>query len=343
MSTASTSGRQASSDDMGRLQQLLNGVRVTQLLSVAAKLGVADLLAGGTLPIDQLALMTGANADALYRVLRTLASIGVFEETAERRFALTPIAMLLQENHPFSARAQAIWFGGESYRAWGDLLHTVMTGETAFDHVFGAQHFDYLARHPEASEFFNRAMTASSQRAIADIVAAYDFSSARTVADIGGGHGRLISAMLQANPALHGILFDAAHVVAGALPLLEATGVVDRCERTGGDFFTSVPSGADVYMMRHIIHDWDDERSIMILRTCAQAMAPSDKVLVIDAVIQPGNEPSPAKFLDVTMMVMNGGRERTEDEFRRLFAAAGLAVTRILPAGAESIIEGARA
>lgn len=343
MSVDSTSGRQTSNDDMGRLQQLLNGFRVTQLLSVAARLGIADLLAGGPLSVDELASATDAHADALYRVLRALASIGIFEETSERRFGLTPIATLLQENHPLLVRAQAIRFGDDIYRAWGDVLHTVMTGDTAFDHVFGAQHFDYLARHPEASEIFNQAMTASSKRATPAIVAAYDFSSGHTVVDIGGGYGMLISAVLRANPGLRGILFDEAHVVQGASPLLEAAGVADRCERKSGDFFMSVPFGADLYMMRHIIHDWDDDHSIMILRNCAQAMAPGSRVLVIEAVIQPGNDPSPAKFLDVTMMVMNGGCERTERDFRRLFADAGLALTRVIPAGDESIIEGIRA
>lgn len=330
-------------EELWRLFELMGGFRVTQALYVAARLGVADLLADGPKTANDLAAATGANSDALYRLLRLLASIGVFEEAADRRFTLTPMATLLQQAHPYSLRAQALLFGGSGYRAFGNLLHTVMTGETAFDHVFGASHFAYLAEHPEESAIFGQAMSASSRRAVAAIVGAYDFSPAQTVADIGGGQGMLLGAVLRANPTLRGILFDEAHVVAMAEPVLAAAGIADRCACVAGDFFAVLPPGADIYMLRHIIHDWDDERSIAILRNCAEAAGTGSKVLVIESIVEPGNDSSAVKMVDVQMMVMNGGRERTVEEYRQLFMTAGLTLTRIIPAGAESLIEGEHA
>ncbi|HKW23485.1 MAG TPA: methyltransferase [Ktedonobacterales bacterium] len=343
MSDETTSATEPSPADLLRLQQLWQGFRVSQALYVAASLGLADLLADGPKSADALAAATGANADALYRVMRALASLGVFAETVERHFTLTPMARLLQQDHPYSIRAQVIYLGYEPYRAWGQLLPSVMSGANAYQQVFGMPHFQYLAQHPEANAAFNRAMSAGSRHAAVAIVGAYDFATVGTVVDIAGGQGVLIAAILRAHPNLRGILFDQPHVVADALPLLEAAGVADRCELASGDFFASVPS-ADTYTMRHILHDWDDERAIAILRSCAEAMAPDGRVLVIESVIEPGNDPSPAKFLDLVMFVMNGGRERTAEEFRRLFAAAGLRLTRIIPTGgAEALIEGERA
>lgn len=322
--------------------QLLNGFRVTQVLYVAARLGLADILKDGPQSIEALTATTGANADALYRVLRVLASIGVFEEISARQFALTPLAVLLQNDHPSAVRAQARFFGDEPYRACGGLYDSVITGENAYERVFGAPHFEYLAQHPDQNEVFNQAMSASSRQAALAIAQAYDFSAAGTVVDIAGGQGVLIAAILRAHPALRGVLFDQPHVVENALPLLESAGVAGRCELASGDFFASVPSG-DIYTLRHILHDWDDEHAIAILRSCAEAMNSGGRTLVVESVIEPGNEPSPAKFLDLMMFVMNGGRERTAEEYRRLFAAAGLRLTRIIPTSAESLIEGERA
>lgn len=329
-------------DDIRQLQFMLHGYRLTQALYVVASLGVADLLGDGPKTADELAAATGANGDALYRVLRALASVGVFAETTERRFMLTPMAALLRQDHLVSLRGMILYAGDEPYRAWGALLPGVMTGDNPFAQVFGAQHFEYLAEHPASNEAFNQAMSASSRQAALAIVAAFDFSAAGRVVDIAGGQGVLIAAILHANPALHGVLFDQPHVVANALPLLEAAGVADRCELASGDFFAAVPPG-DTYTLRHILHDWDDERCVAILRSCAQALAPRGRILVIESIVEPGNDPSPAKFLDLMMFVMNGGRERTEEEYRRLFAVANLTLTRIIPAGAESLIEGVRA
>jgi predicted O-methyltransferase YrrM len=328
--------------EVQQMQQMLNGFRVTQTLYVAARLGLADILKDGPQPVEALAATTGANADALYRVMRALASLGVFEEDNERRFALTPLAALLQQDHPNSLRAQALFRGDEPYCAWSELFGSVMSGENAFEQVFGVSHFQYLAQHPTQNEIFNQTMSASSRQVATAIVGAYDFSAARTVVDIAGGQGVLIAAILRANPDLHGVLFDQPHVVANARPILEAAGVADRCELVSGDFFVSVPAG-DLYTLQRILHDWDDEHAIAILRSCVEAMAPGGRVLVIESLIEPGNDPSPAKFLDLMMFVMNGGRERTAEEYRRLFAAAGLRLTRIIPTGAASLIEGERA
>lgn len=342
MSAANSNGAAPASAEVQQMQQMLNGFRVTQALYVAARLGLADILKDGPQPVAALAATTGANADTLYRVLRALASIGVFEEGPAGQFALTPLAAVLQHDHPSAVRAQALFRGDEPYRAWSELYDSVMSGENAFEQVFGASHFQYLAQHPAQNEIFNQTMSATSRQVATAIVGAYDFSAARTVVDIAGGQGVLITAILRANPDLHGVLFDQPHVVANARPILEAAGVADRCELVSGDFFVSVPAG-DLYTLQRILHDWDDEHAIAILRSCAEAMAPGGRALVIESLIEPGNDPSPVKFLDLMMFVMNAGRERTAEEYRRLFAAAGLRLTRIIPTGAASLIEGERA
>lgn len=328
--------------EQATMQQLMTGYRVTQLLYVAAQLGIADLLAGGPQAVEELAKTVGAHADALYRALRALASLGVFTEVAPRRFALTPLADLLRTDHPRSMRAPVIFQGEEVYRAWGDLLYSLRTGAPAFDHAFKMSHFEYLAQHAAASAVFNRSMSANTTRSVTAIISAYAFPATGIVVDVGGGHGAFIAAVLRAHPGLGGVLFDQPHVVEAAAPTLEEAGVAQRCARVGGDFFApSLPPG-DLYLLRQVIHDWDDDRSIAILRHCAQAMAPGGKVLVMEALIPPGNEPSPVKFLDLQMLVMTGGRQRTEGEYHQLYAAAGLQVLRVIPTSSEfSIVEGA--
>jgi O-methyltransferase/methyltransferase family protein len=327
-----------------RMEQLLNGYRLTQTLYVAAKLGIADLLRDGPKTSEELAAEASANAGALYRILRALASQGVFEEIAERRFALTPLAELLRADHPRSVRPLAMFFGQDAYPVWADLLYSARTGAPAFDHRFGASHFEYLAQHAEAAAVFNATMSANTTRSVASTVSAYAFPASGVVVDVGGGHGALIAAILRANPGLRGVLFDMPHVVEGAAPILEEAGVAERCARVGGDFFSPPLPPGDVYTLRQIIHDWDDERSVLILRNCAQAMAADGRVLTIEAIIPPGNEPSRIKFLDLQMLVMTGGRQRTEEEYRELYAAAGLRLTRVIPTNSEfSIVEGVRA
>lgn len=326
------------------LRQMLDGYKVTQMLYVAARLGIADQLEGGPRTADELAAATGADADALYRVLRTLASIGVFEEIGPRRFALTPLAEPLRTGHPDSLRSLAIFLGEDTYVPWGDLLQSVMTGAPAFEHVYGAPHFSYLTQHPEASARFDQAMSGNARRGASAVLAEYDFAGGGTVVDVGGGRGVLLAAILGAHPELRGILFDQPQVVAGAQPVLEAAGVAERCETMAGDFFAAVPPGGNFYVLRHILHDWDDERGIAILRTCAQAMSPGRKVLVIEAIVASGNEGPQTKFIDLQMLVLYGGRERTAEEYERLFTAAGLRLTRIIRTASDAnIIEGERA
>lgn len=323
------------------LYRMIAGYQATQLIYVAAKLGIADLLADGPKTAEELAARAGANPDRLYRVLRALASMDAFEERDGRSFALTPMSETLRTDHPGSLRPMAIFLGGTSYRSWSELLYGVTTGETPAEKVFGMSTFEYLQKDLEAGAAFDATMSAVSWRDVAAVVDAYDFSSARTVVDVGGGHGTLIAGILGANPQLRGILFDQPNVVAGAQATLEEAGVADRCERVGGDFFREVPAGGDIYIMRSIIHDWDDAPAIVILGNCVRAMGENGKVLLVESVIEGGDVPAGPKMLDVQMLVMTGGRERTAEEFRALYSAAGLELTRIIPAGVEArIVEG---
>ncbi len=326
------------------LLQMITGCWVSQIIHVAAKLGIADLLSDGAKSSAELAKSTGVDADALYRMLRALASLGIFAERDPGFFELTPLAEYLRTGAPGSLRAAAIMFGEDwHYRPWGNLLHSVKTGQTAFSHIFGEEVFPYLAWNEEAAKIFNEAMTGGASADIAAITAAYDFSGIGRVVDIGGGHGSLIAAVLKANPSIRGTLFDQPAVVAGAQRLLEAEGVAARCEIVGGDFFESVPSGGDVYTLKYIIHDWDDDRALRILRNLHRAMGAKSRILLIENVIAPGNEPSFGKLVDIEMLVMAGGRERTAQEFRALYAAAGFELTNIIPTqSALSLVEGVK-
>ncbi len=299
---------------------------------------------GGSQTVEELAKAADVQPDALYRVMRALAGLSVFSEVTPRRFALTPLADVLRADHPLSMRAPALFHGGEAYRAWGDLSYSVRTGAPAFDHVYQMAHFDYLAQHADANAVFNGTMSVNTAQSVAAVVSAYAFPATGVVVDVGGGHGALLAAVLQAHTGLRGVLFDQPHVVDGAMPTLDAAGVAARCSRVGGDFFVPPLPTGDLYLLRQIIHDWDDERGVAILRACAEAMSEHGKVLVIEALIPPGNDPAPVKFLDLQMLVMLGGRQRTEEEYGQLYAAAGLQLTRVIATrSAFSLVEGARA
>jgi hypothetical protein len=325
--------------------QMIASFWVSRAIYIAAKLGLADLLRDGPQSSKELAQATGTHAPSLYRLLRALASVGVLAEDEHGRFALTPLAATLRTDVPGSLRAFAIAeLGEDHYPAWGEVLHSVKTGEIAFDHLFGMDVWQYRAQHPEDGRIFDEAMASFSSVVNATIVASYDFSSLGTIVDVGGGDGSLIASILQANPGMKGVLFDLPHVVAGARRRIEAEGLAERCEVVAGDAFTSVPSGGDAYLLKWIIHDWDDERSVAILKNCYQAMAAHSKVLLIEAVIPRGNAPSFHKLMDLNMLVMTGGRERSEAEYRVLFEAAGFRLTQITPTQSEmSVIEGAHA
>jgi SAM-dependent methyltransferase len=327
------------------LAQMVLGSLVAQAVYVAAKLGVADLLADGAKDAHELARATGAHAPSLYRILRALAANGVFAELCDGRFELTALAEPLRTDAPGSLRDLTIFMGEEwHWRVWGNTLHSVMTGQAAWAHVHGAEVFPYFAANPEPAQIFDRAMTSNSQLAIQSVIEAYDFSGVETLVDIAGGEGSMLAAILRANPAMRGALFDLPHVIERARSYIAAEGVAERCALATGDFFISVPTGADAYIMKHIIHDWDDERAVTILRNINRAMRPDGRVLLVELVIPPGNEPHLGKIMDIEMLVSPGGLERTESEYRALFALAGLRLTRIVPtASSYSVIEAVRA
>jgi hypothetical protein len=323
--------------------QMMSGYWVAQALYVAATLGVADRLRDGPETAEALASATGAHAGSLFRLLRALSSLGVLAQDGQGRFALTPLGAALQSG-PGTARAMVLHLGERpSWNAWGELLHCVRTGQTAFPRANGQEVFAYYGAHPESAEPFNQAMTEYSEAVSAAVVRAYGFSGISTLVDVGGGHGSLLAAILEANPRLKGIVFDLPEVVAGARVRIEAEGLGGRCELAGGDFFASVPSGADAYILKAIIHDWDDERALAILRNVHGAMAAEGKLLLAELVVPPGGEGALSKLSDLHMMVMTGGRERTEAEYGALLGAAGFRLTRIIPTESlVSVIEGVR-
>ncbi|WZP00950.1 methyltransferase [Isosphaeraceae bacterium EP7] len=324
------------------LQNLVLGKWVSQAVSVAAKLGVADSLKDGPRNCDDLARMHQADPSSLYRLLRALASVGVFSEVSDRRFALTPTAEFLRSDVQGSLRAVAT-MGGEDFtwRPWGDLSLTVKTGERAFDRIFGMPPFKYLAEHPDAAAIFDASMTGWSMQNSNAVAAAYDFSGIGTLMDIGGGHGYLLATILKANPSLRGILFETAEVSEGAKVRFAAEGLTDRCKVAAGDFFASIPEGADACILKSVIHDWDDRLATEILSNCRRAVGPGGRVLLAEMVIPAGNDPHPGKLLDLEMLVMVGGRERTEEDFRKLLDGAGIRMTRIVPTASPTcVIEG---
>lgn len=327
------------------LMQMITSYWVAQSIYAAATLGIADHLKNGEKHCNELAVLTSTNGQSLYRLLRALASVGIFAETNPGCFAMTPLAELLRSDVPGSLRDVSIMMGDrEHYNAWGNILHCIRTDESAFENLFGTNIFEHYTRHPEPAMVFDRAMTSFSRVEIAAMVAEYDYTPIRTLVDVAGGQGSLLLAILKNNPGMQGILFDLPAVIDRAIPGIEASGMGDRCQQVTGSFFETLPAGADAYLLKHIIHDWDDARAIAILRQCAQAMADNGRVLVVEQVIPPGNDPFIGKLLDVNMLVMcPGGKERTAEEYRDLFDAAGLQLTRIVPTqGIVSIIEGVR-
>lgn len=326
------------------IMQLSMGAMVTQAIYVAAKLGIADILADGEKHVDQIASEAGAHSPSLYRILRSLASLGVFTETHSRTFANTPVSAVMRVGIPGTMHDSMIFMGETwHYSVWANMLHSAKTGGTAWKETHGEEVFDWFAKNPEASEIFNGCMSELSGGAAPAIVDGYDFSGIETLADIAGGHGFLLAQVLKANPQMKGILFDMEHVVNGAGYMLRAHGVEDRVETASGDFFVEVPA-ADAYIMKHIIHDWDDERSIKILQSIHRAMSGDGRVLIAEMVIPEGNDPHPGKMLDLEMLTSPGGIERTEAEYAQLFEKAGFRLNRVVPTSSPfSVIEGVKA
>jgi hypothetical protein len=324
-----------------QLDRMITGYWISQAIYAAAKFGIADHLQGGPKTVAELATATSTNPDALYRLLRALASVGIFAEGDSRRFSLTPLAEPLRSDMAGSKRALALMSGDEQFRAWAEIDYSIRTGKVAFDKVFGKPVFDYLGEHPDKARIFDAAMVGIHGRESNAVLGAYDFSAFGVVADVGGGNGSQITEMLKKHGRMKGVLFDLPHVIERATERIQASGLLDRCKLVAGSFFDAVPEGADAYVMRHIIHDWDEEKCLTILRNCHRAMRPAGKLLVIESVIPPGNEPFHGKFLDLVMLLIPGGKERTEAEYRALFERAGFKLTRIVPTGTEiSIIEG---
>jgi hypothetical protein len=313
------------------LTQIATGHLVSSALNVVVRLGVADALARGPRSVAELAADAGVNEDALYRVLRALASVGVFEEHASRRFALTAAGEILRADVRGSMRDMAMWITSPfHFRVYAELMHSVETGQPAAEQVTHMPVFEYFKRDTRLSEIFNNAMTAFSNSVIPAALAVYDFSGIERLVDVAGGHGAVLTAILRKYPAMKGVLFDLEHVVAGARPRIEALGLAGRCTTESGDFFKAVPKG-DAYVMKHIIHDWDDERAAAILRNIRTAMGGTrGRVILLENVLQPGNTPDFGKIIDLEMLAMPGGRERTATEFEALFARAGFTLTKIV-------------
>ena len=328
------------------MRNLAIGYWVSRLVHVTAKLRLADLLKGGSRTVEDLASAADVQPVPLYRLLRALASVGIFAETKGRRFKLTPLAATLQTGVPNSMHAWALMVNEPwMWDSWKELLPGVKTGEMPFLKAHGMPIFQYLEHHPEDLEVFGESMSSLSQAENPAIAAAYTFPKGRTVVDVGGGHGSLLAAILKANPSLKGVLFDQSAVIARAEndKHITAKGIAQRCRLESGNFFEGVPKGGDAYLMKYILHDWNDVECIKILSYCRAAMNEKGKVLVVDNVVSAGNDPSWGKLLDIQMLII-GGRERTKQEFTTLFASAGLKLTRIVPTKCPlSIVEGIRA
>jgi SAM-dependent methyltransferase len=295
-------------------------------IGIAAALGVADHLRDGPRPVDALADAVGADRDALFRVLRLLSSRGVFRQLDDERFELTPAAQFLRSDHPLSLR-EALTPLPEFTLAWSRAVDAVRTGKSGWELALGAPMFAYLADHPGTAEQFNRIMSDRTRLLLGPVLDAYDWSGIRTIVDIGGGNGQFLAILLSRNPGIRGVLFDLPSGLSGARQVLERAGVIDRCELVGGDFFQSVPGDADAYVLANVLHDWDDDNAVRILRSCREAMRGETRLLLIDYLVPAHPDPHPAKTMDLLMLMYTGGRERTETELKDLLTQAGFALT----------------
>lgn len=321
--------------------QMATAFWVSRAVYVAARLGLADLLGDGLKTAQELADSTQTHAPSLYRLLRTLASQGLFTESGEHRFALTPLGATLKTGAPGAARSTVIALAGPwMWGAWSEFLYSVQTGRTAFDKVWGMPVFDYLAEHADEARFFGEAMIGVHGGEPPAVAAAFDLSGVGTVVDVGGGTGTLLATILRTHPQLRGILYELPHVVAEARATLTESGVGDRCSVMSGNFFESVPAGGDAYVLSHVIHDWDEGKCLTILRNCRQAMKGHGRLLIVEFVLPSGNEPHPGKILDLVMLTVPGGVERSGEEYAALLEKAGFRLARIVPtASAVSIVE----
>jgi O-methyltransferase/methyltransferase family protein len=312
--------------------QLATGYIVSTALQAATQLRIADRLAAGPRSIADLARECNVSEDALYRVLRALASAGMFEELDSRRFRLNPPAAMLRSDVPGSLYDMVRWISSPFHlRVYSEAMHAVTTGEPAAKKATGMDVFEYLSKNPELSSIFNNAMTSFSAMVVPAALEAYDFSGIRVLVDVAGGHGGVLTGILERFPSMRGILCDLDHVIAGASKRIASIGMQDRVECVTVDIFAAVPEGGDAYVMKHIIHDWDDERAGTILRNIRKVLPKNGRVILLESVLAPGNAPDLGKLIDLEMLMMPGGRERTADEFRTLFEANGYELTNVVP------------
>ncbi|WP_026770444.1 methyltransferase [Asinibacterium sp. OR53] len=314
-----------------QMMQLITGFWTSCCVYSAAKLNIADHLKDKPQTAHQLAEATHSDAPSLYRVLRALSSVGVFKENEDHQFELTSLGNTLQTDAPGSMKAMAIAQLGDHYNAWGNLVYSIKTGHIAFDNIEGMSVWKYYEMHPEEGVNFIKAMSGLTGAVIQHVLPEYDFTSFNTIVDVGGGNGALLVAVLDKAPQAKGIVFDEEYVVAETKKLIAKKGFSSRCETAAGSFFEFIPENADAYLMKMVLHDWNDEQCLQILNNCNKAMKAGSKLLVLDSVIPEGNEPHPGKFMDINMLAMTGGRERTEKEFASLFSNAGLKLARVIP------------
>jgi len=324
-----------------QLIQMGTGYWVSRILYAAAKLDLADHLAEGAKSATELAGPTRTHAPSLHRLMRTLASLGILSEDANHRFTLTSLGHALKTGAPGSARATILFLASDWWwRAWEPFLYAIETGKTGMEKAFGMTEYDYLATHPEEASYCNEAMVGFHGAEPPAVAAAYDFSALETVVDVGGGTGNLLAAILDRHPGARGILADLPHVVREAPALIGPRGLADRVTIEAIDFFKSVPGGGDVYLLSHVIHNWNEDQCLTILGNCRKAMKPNSRLLIIEMVLPAGDTAHPGKLLDIAMLVMPGGQERTQEEYDTLLSKAGFRLTRIVPTeSAVSVVE----
>ncbi len=328
-----------------QMLQMITGYWISQAVGTAARLGISDQLADGPKKSSEVAEAIGADPVNLFRLMRMLASIGVFTMDQQERFGLTPLGDTLRSGVPGSVRDFAVAETTPGHwLPWGKMYEAIKTGKPMCKPTLGVELFDWYSKNPEEGEYFNGAMGNLSAAVSAEVTRVYDFSTVQKVVDVGGSHGILLAAILKANPHARGLLFDLPHVTATASESLNSQGIGERCEVVTGNFFENVPPGADLHVLKQIIHDWSDSECTTILRNCHQALQPNGKLLLVEMVVPPDNSPSMAQPMDLNMLVLCPGRERTEAEYRTLLAAGGFKLERVMPTHSPfSVIEALRA
>ena len=311
--------------------QMAGGLVMSRALYVLAELGIADHLEAGALSANDLAQATATHGPSMHRLLRMMAGFGFFAEDEQRRFTLMPLGAALQSDAPGQARATVQMLAGPTaWKAWGEFLHSVKTGETAMEKAYGQTLFDFLSENRDQSELFNQAMLGFTAEEKPAMALAYDFSGVKKLVDVGGGNGHLLFAILNMNPHLKGVLYELPHPAWEAHVQLESSeGLAERCEIVQGDFFQSVPRGGDCYILSHVLHDWHDEKSLQILENCRAAMETGATLLLVETVMPEGNDFHLAKFMDVNMLAFTGGMERTVEEYDALLSQVGFELVQV--------------